>query len=884
MSKSVLLPDADRPRVASEIRAVLLPRSAHSVVAALFVVSGASGLILEIVWSRMLGWLLGATTWSVMTVLVAFMGGLGAGGIIWGRLVVRWSRPLRLFGWLEIAIGLYTLAVPVLFEWLGFASAALTRIVGESLAGDLAVRVVTAVLALAPPTFLMGGTLPILTRFAASGEDEPGTTAGWLYAANTVGAVAGCFLAGCFGIFLLGVRETNTAAAFLDLGVGALALTWDRRHVESFAPGVVLEERRRVPDHLRVALWIAMVSGFCGLAYEVLWTRGLLAAITDDTTYAFTLMLTAFLAGHAAGAAAASRTSGIVRPDRSWRQLGTAQILAALAALLSLPFLVIIRDPINRATFIEGMSFWGGRIPLHLAISVVVFAPSAFFLGMSFALASRLYVGHGRPIAASTGKLYGLNTLAAILGAIVTTAWLIPALGVQRSLMVLAGLQTVVGAWAILRHGGATGDWPRRLWADLAWIIVMVLACGINVLLPLSSIYARQEPYPSRLLALVEGSGAAVTVHQRTPTDRVISINGVNVAGTNPVLRATQKLQAHLPVCLHRHPRAVLQIGFGSGGTCYSVSLHRGIESIEVVELNPDVIDVASTWFGDINHGVLNDSRVRVRICDAKSYVATAERSYDLILSDSTHPRFRGNAALYARDYFAHCARRLRPGGMVSTWLPLYGLSVADIRGILKSLQAVFPHVQVWYANSEPHENTIVIASREPIVIDPVSLSRRLSDPPVAADLAEVGISSTIQLLDFFMLGDRAVADFSRTGKLNTDDHPRLEFTAPKTGKRRQSFVDNFAAIRLAREPIAPYLSGADPVWRERLKRWYDGTTFKLAGQSLELEGRGPEAIDAYAEGVLLNREDVLARIRLRLLRRALAMPASTGSTAPLAR
>ncbi len=324
----------------------------------------------------------------------------------------------------------------------------------------------------------------------------------------------------------------------------------------------------------------------------------------------------------------------------------------------------------------------------------------------------------------------------------------------------------------------------------------------------------RQEP--GKLLALVEGSGAAITVHQRRPNDRVISINGVNVAGTNPILRATQKLQAHLPVCLHPSPRSVLQIGFGSGGTCYSVSLHPEVESIEVVELNPDVLRVASAWFSDINHGVLDDPRTRVRIVDAKSHVAVTDRTYDLILSDSTHPRFRGNAALYARDYFANCARRLRPGGLLSTWLPLYGQSVDDIRGILKSIQSVFPHVQVWYANAEPHENTIVLASQQPIAIDPDGLSRRLAAPAVAADLAEVGITSTVQVLDFFLLGDRAVEAFSRSGRLNTDDHPRLEFFAPMSLKRRQSWAEDFAALpagaradRAVPGPRKPRLEGS---------------------------------------------------------------------------
>ena len=390
-----------------------------------------------------------------------------------------------------------------------------------------------------------------------------------------------------------------------------------------------------------------------------------------------------------------------------------------------------IRDPISKVSFVESMAFWGARIPFHLALSLVVFAPSAAFLGASFALASRLYVGLGRPVGASTGRLYGLNTLGAIVGAIATTIWLIPMLGVQRTIMVLALAQAAIGASAVLLLGGGWHDWPGRAWAVAVWAMLIAGACAVNQWLPLSDVYAKQEP--GKLLALIEGAGAAITVHQRGPTDRVISINGVNVAGTNPVLRRTQKLQAHLPVCLHPSPRSVLQIGFGSGGTCYSVSLHPEVESIEVVELNPDILKVSSEWFRDVNQGVLDDPRVRARIVDAKSYVAVTDQTYDLVLSDSTHPRFRGNAALYARDYIAACSRRLRPGGLLSTWLPLYGMSVDDMRGILKSFHSVFPHVQVWYENFEPHENTIVIASMQPIAIDPASLGADWGPRPLLA-------------------------------------------------------------------------------------------------------------------------------------------------------
>ncbi len=432
-------------------------------------------------------------------------------------------------------------------------------------------------------------------------------------------------------------------------------------------------------------------------------------------------------------------------------------MFAAFAALLSLPLLVIFHAPINQPWIAEASSFWGIRVPLHLLISLAVFGPSAAFLGASFALAARLYVGHGRPVGSSTGWLYGLNTTGAILGATLTTAVLIPTLGTQRSLAALAVLQASTGALVIVVGLGRAGL-QHRFSATIASAMLLAIGLFMHHLFPFSEIYARQEP--GKLLALVEGPGAAVTVHQRSSSDRVISINGTNVAGTNPVLRTTQKLQAHLPVCLHHAPRSVLQIGFGSGGTCYSVSLHQEVGSIEVVELNPDVLKVAAEWFNDVNHGVLADPRVKVRIVNAKSHVATTDLTYDLILSDSTHPRFRGNAALYARDYIANCARRLKPGGLLSTWLPLYGMSVNDVRSILKTFQSVFPHVTVWYPNAEPNENTIIIASLEPIAIDPATLASRILDPAVAADLADVGLSSVFELLDFFLLGDRAVAAF----------------------------------------------------------------------------------------------------------------------------
>ena len=841
-----------------------------ALILALFFVSGATGLILEVVWSRMLVGLLGSTTWGILTILVVYMGGLGLGGLLGGRFAARSNRPLRLYGWLEVGIGLYTFAVPALFTAAGTLFVRASQELGEGSAVAACGRAIMASVALALPTTLMGATLPALTRFVARTWERPGRAAGLLYAANTSGAVVGCFVSGFILILWLGLVATNALAGALDLAIGLLALGLARRVPNeprevagrAAVPGTSLSSRQA-----GLVLAVASLSGFCGLAYELLWTRGLLTALTESTTYAFTLMLTVFLGGHAAGSAWANHTRGAGRlgAARDWRRLGLAQVCAGLTAMLTLPLLVLAQEPLEVIRITDRSTFWSNVFPFHLGVCLmVVFVPAAF-LGATFALAARLYVEPGRQAGTTTGRLYGLNTAGSILGALTTAALLAPLLGTQAAVEAL-GLAQVAQGVLVYVFGGRDTRWAARIVGAVVLAALGVGMVGLNTALPFRSVQSHKEP--GRLIDTLEGQGATVTVHARSSADRVININGVNVAGTNHVLRTTQKLQAHLPLLLHPSPRAVLQIGFGAGGTCRSVALHHEVESIDVAEISPEVLAMARRHFADVNHGVLDDPRVHVRVVDARSYMAVTDRSYDLILSDSIHPRFRGNATLYTRDYFALCAQRLRPGGLVSSWLPLYGLSVDDLRSILKSLQAVFPHVQIWYPNSSTNENTVIVGSMESITIDWAMLSMRLREPAVAADLAEVDIRGPFQLLDFFLAGDDAIAAFARSSWVNTDDHPRLEFLAPRTIHRQAAWLANLRALTAIREPVVPLVRNLPPEARPALERWQNGTQLKLAAQVNELEGRVADAIRAYESCVRLNPDDSEARRRLDDLRR----------------
>lgn len=824
----------------------------------LFTLSGASGLMFEVIWSRWLTLLLGATTWSVLSILISYMGGLGLGAFVLGGQIRRLGNPLKVYAGLEAAIGLYALAVPSLLLGVGRLNVLFADRLGDDPTLSLALRFGSSILILGIPTLLMGATLPALTGFLASHQLEAGRHAGLLYATNTAGAILGALVTGFVFIPNLGVWNSNALAAGIDLAIAVLAYLVAVRLGRDDRDGYEPPIASTLPGS-SLALVVLTLSGFGGLAYEVLWTRGLLAALTDSTTYAFTMMLAVFLAAHALGSARGSKARPIGdQVEWLWAALARSQIGAGLAALMSLPLLITSRGWINTFMMVEDATFWGRKVPLQLLASTLVIGPSAYFLGRAFPMASRLYVGRGRPVAASTGWLYLGNAMGAVAGAVVAAVILIPRLGTQVAIQVLGLGQCMLGLGVLMARSNSRGK--VKVFGFAAGIAA--IGVGWNLWQPLAVVYASKEP--GKLLDLIDAPGGTVTVHEVVGTDKVISVNGVNVAGTNRALRTTQKLQGHLPAFLHGNPKSALQIGFGSGGTCRALSLHDSIETIEIAELTPEVLSTASKWFPDINRAVLTDPRVKVTINDARSHVAVTGKTYDLILSDSIHPRFRGNASLYTRDYFELCSKRLNPGGLVSTWLPLYGMAPEDIRCILRSLQDVFPHVMVWYPNFEPNENTVVIASKEPIRVDAARFRTKLDDPKIGPDLSEVGYRTAAKLLDAFLMGDRGVETLAGDGPRNTDDRPLLEFDAPRTVRRNRSFLENLDAFRLAREPIAAYLDHSDPALEAELAKWSAGTSHKLEAQISELAFHWGDAAASYEACVRLNPDDQDARQRWR--------------------
>src|SRR5436853_1280779 len=458
MLKSQAVTRTDRPVIAW---AVLL----------CFFASGASGLVYQVVWVRELVLVFGATTFAVSTVLTAFMGGLALGSFYFGRRSESLARPLRLYGWLEIGIGLYGLAVPFIFAALPVIYHPIWRWLQLSFFTLSLVRFFFAGLVLIVRTALMGATLPVLASYYARDTHRIGLRVGSLYALNTFGAVIGAAITGFALIPLLGMHATTATAAAINITLGLVALRISRleeshaavsdksasdltnRHVETPKTASTAERAKvnsitndNLSRHALIAVLVSFAaSGFIALAYEVIWSR-VLALIIGSSVYAFSIMLTTFLIGLAAGAAVVSRFADRIR--RPVMAFAVIEIGVGITSFIGahlfndLPYVFV-----QLYRIIGSHSFTVLLFARFLVSALVMIGPT-LLLGALFPLVVRIIStsATARTSGRTVGEAYAANTIGAIVGSFASGFFLIPFLGLLGSLRLCAALNFVVAA------------------------------------------------------------------------------------------------------------------------------------------------------------------------------------------------------------------------------------------------------------------------------------------------------------------------------------------------------------------------------------------------------------------------------------------------------
>lgn len=873
----------------------------------LYLLSGSAALIYEVVWARLLTLHMGSTVAAVGTVLAAFMGGMAGGAMVAGRLAPGFPRRRALRGYavLEVLIAACALLVPLALGGLR-PLLAVAYADGAGGAWFASVRLLTSLTVLAIPAAAMGATLPLAVRWFVGPTEHPGTQAGALYAANTLGAALGAACAGFVllpGLGLTGAALVavglNGASAAGALGLAAFGSDADipagaatanatgqrhpaRRTRGRRTPGDAANRKRDAADGRAVVTvdraWLApaalALSGFVALTYEVTWTR-VLALILGPTTYAFSAMLATFIGGLAAGSAIGAWLARWRGHQVFW--LGLTLIFGALGGFGALRFIGPATLAMARAVDQPDVAFTA-LLTLQVTLAAGLLLPMTVALGAAFPLAVGATARRADAISTDVAVVYTANTCGAIAGALLASFVLVPLLGLQQTVLV-AGALAVAGGCLLLLAAHVTGI------TRIAGAGVAVAAVAVGWTTPdwnpklISGGAYKYAPFiqvPDLQTGLEEGDvlfyaeGTAGTVSVRSSGGRVaLAIDG-KVDASNGADMLTQSLLAHLPLLLHPAATDVGIIGLGSGVTL-GAALRHPIERADVLEISPEVVE-ASAFFEVENHAALDDPRTRLILGDGRSHMLLSSRSYDVIVSEPSNPWMAGVSTLFTREFFRAARDRLRPGGILCQWAHTYDMSDADLRSIVATFLTVFPDSAMWHVGQG---DLLLIGSLDPLEPRLDTVADNWKRPAVAADLAAVGVQDPFSVLSLHVGDGDALRQYSAGARIQTDDRNTLEFSAPRStigGQRiRRPDLDELRSLA-ARSPAPPAIRAALAAptaaqWLDRGRMLLQADAYDDAYEDLskaaDMNPSNPEILQALvrAAGGSGREQEAIARL-----------------------
>jgi spermidine synthase len=818
---------------------------------AFFFSSGFAALLYQVVWLKYLNLLFGSTTYATAAVLSAFMFGLSIGSWLAPRMQTLYKSPIRSYGLLEIGVGIFALLFPPIYFWLKVPFGFLFNAAGPESFWYSVVTFLIAFAVLSLPTLLMGASLPLLARFMIH-DNEVGSGTGTLYAINTAGAVAGILCAAFILIPLLGLKATIYAGAVINLSVGLICFLWGSRQPQGEQP---LHETQ--PEQNRqFLLYLYAISGMLAIGYEVLWTR-ILVLHFGNSVYAYAIMLSVFLLGISLGSFAVGKWIDKMAP-RPDLYFGFIQILWALSILLQLWQFSFLSDTL----YSLARSFGQIGATTHFFILFagafqILFLPT-FLSGALFPLIVKKLWQNGIRIEKAVSLSYSYNTVGGIFGSVLATFILIPALGTQGSMIAFAAANLLIGISILSVSPAAKVTLILRI-AVIAIFGTAAFLVQKNIQVLHSAGIFKMDG-EEKLISLDEDISATISVEDRAylhESYRSLSVNGVNVAGSSPPLVAIQKMQGNLPMLLFgpTKKKDVLHIGFGSGGTAYSVSLYPET-SITVVELSRSVVRSADQNFRSENKGIVNSGNVEFIYFDGRSFLQNTQRSFDVILSDSVHPRFSGNGSLYTKDYYELVYDRLRSGGVHSQWIPIYSLTEKNLKEILRAFVDVFPETHVWYINSTINPYIIVTGMKDSRGVKMEYLREAMSIPAVKEDLSKIGVYDEYFILDYFLFGPGGSANYTETVYPHIDDLMSVEYESSRLLNRQGSWLVNFRELLNHMEPVTRHLAGAESLDQSLMQRFQRATEANLQGQLLFIAGKLEESKHFFQQAQSVNVAD----------------------------
>jgi len=721
--------------------------------------NGLGGLLVELALFKILSVRLGTSTGAVALVLAAFLSGLGAAYLLFGRegLPRIWDRTVLV--WTQVFGALFAALAPWIFGAVEAAAAHSTWL----LQGPLVFVVVAA------GALPAGAAVPLLYRLGRPSGAGRGAAIGALYGWNAAGGVAGVLL-GTFWLLpawgLMALFGT-AALAFLSTGAFVLFAGEEKSSKERKIPPRQDRSLSPVPATLLAA---AFGAGCAALILETCWER-VLAIYLPNRSTSFGLVLALYLSGTALGSLFASRTR--IEGERSAARAMSLFMGLSFLSLAALPLIWWLPDLLFSIRHVFATPWRQVFLPPILLALCLVFPP-AFLMGAALPRLVASCPGEGPSRGMEVGRVFGLNFAGSVAGALLGGLVLMPILGVQRGILAAGCVYLLIAGLLRPTSGGVRHPSPVRL---AALVLLTLMTAGSFLFIgrlprPLPVSASPSTPHAGSLLFYDESADGTVCVVENEATAvRTAFINNAMVCGTTPDALKTVRMLAHLPLLAADDPKRVLVIGFGMGVTAGNVLSHP-VRRVDCVELCPS-ITAAAALFSPENRNPLDDPRLRMHGGDGRSWLKRSGEHYDVITCDPTHPTL-GSGNLYTREFFRLAASRLTPGGTFAQFCPLTAMTEADLRTLAATFLDVFPDATLWYSGA----HAVLLGSNGggPLTIDPSRWTERLEASPAGADLRRSSLSRVYDWLGLLALCTDDLRRFSEGSSVATDLSLSLEF------------------------------------------------------------------------------------------------------------
>jgi spermidine synthase len=792
-----------------------------AILSGILFLSGVGALIFETLWLRLSGMAFGNSVWAAALILSSFMAGLALGNAIAALSRIRRWRPLHLYALLEVLVALFGCTIVFGLPALGELLRPVWQMLWNYQPTLLGLRFAVSFLVLLVPTTAMGLTLPVLIEDPVLRQTNFGRAIGFLYGANTLGAVAGAVLGEGYLIAAFGLRGTSLTAGLASCIAAAMALFVAKRGGETSAFVLQrtfplrLDVRYRPPWRL---LLVSFGTGCILLALEVIWFRFLRLYVASSPT-AFAIMLAVVLAGIGLGGIAA----GAINRRSAWlhQVLPALLLLAAIIVLLS--YLLFPGEAVRTPAGAFSLASWW-QIAL---LCVALMFPASFLSGILFPTIVALVQASAEDRMNSTGITTLFNTAGAAVGPLLASFMLLPSFGFQWSLLICAAGYVLLGILI-----SESSSWSIRRPIGVATIAFCGTAMLLLAILPYHRVESHFEhasrPYltdehgevRAHVVKRIEGISDTLQLLRRDlfgePYYYRLLTNAFTMSATNPRSQRYMRLFAYLPLAFRPESEDVLLLCYGCGVTADAFLHGPNVKRIDVVDISKEVLQLADFYSGINYSNPLRDPRATTFIQDGRFFLQTSPRQYDIISGEPPPPKVAGSVNLYTEEFFSLMKSRLKEGGIATFWLPINQLKIDEAQAILRAFHKAFPNASVWAGADQ--EWIMMGINGQGRRVEEEEIRQLWSNADSGADLRRIGVEVPQQLGALFLMDGDEIDRITRDVAPLTDNYPKRLSDAPWDQRANFEFAAAYmdpasVADRFLRSPLI------DRIWPKALSK-----------------------------------------------------------------